>query len=105
MARFNQPEIATTHGGVTRFTNAFRFIASLNITRAFVAALAAVSARVQRAAARVRALALASSAARKERAEDEKLWNVALGDARVMADLSRALSKDGRTYRGLRAYY
>ena len=35
--------------------------------------------------------------------EDQKLWNVALQDARVMADLSRAMSRDAM--RELRSYY
>jgi hypothetical protein len=43
------------------------------------------------------------SAARKERAEDEKLWKVALTDARVMADLSRAMGQQAD--RDIRAYY
>ena len=42
------------------------------------------------------------SAARQQRIQDEKLWNVALTDARVMADISRAMSagatRDVRTY-------
>jgi len=33
-------------------------------------------------------------AARRQRREDDKLWAVALSDARVMADLSRAMSQD-----------
>lgn len=34
------------------------------------------------------------TAARRQRREDDKLWAVALSDARVMADLSRAMSQD-----------
>ncbi|QJW83294.1 hypothetical protein HK414_00675 [Ramlibacter terrae] len=45
----------------------------------------------------------ARSQARKQRAEDDKLWAVALSDARVMADLSRAMSAEA-SRRG-RAYY
>ena len=40
---------------------------------------------------------------RKAFKEDQKLWNVALQDARVMADLSRAMSRDGM--REVRGYY
>ena len=36
----------------------------------------------------------ALAAARKQRREDEKLWNLALTDARIMADLSRAMSQE-----------
>ena len=49
-----------------------------------------------------RALA-AWSAARKQRREDEKLWSLALTDARIMADLSRAMSQDA--LRDTRGYY
>jgi hypothetical protein len=42
-------------------------------------------------------------AARRERREDEKLWAVALSDARVMADLSRAMSQDA--LRDSRGYF
>ena len=42
------------------------------------------------------------AAVREQRIQDEKLWNVALTDARVMADISRAMSagasRDVRTY-------
>jgi hypothetical protein len=41
--------------------------------------------------------------ARKQRREDDRLWNVALTDARVMADLSRAMSRDAA--RDVRGYY
>ena len=34
---------------------------------------------------------------------NQKLWNIALTDARVMADLSRAMSRDGE--REVRGYY
>jgi hypothetical protein len=43
------------------------------------------------------------SAARKQAAEDEKLWNIARTDARVMADLSRAMSAAAE--RDLKVYY
>lgn len=41
--------------------------------------------------------------ARRESAEDAKLWEVALTDARVMADISRAMSRDAA--RDVRGYY
>jgi hypothetical protein len=43
------------------------------------------------------------AAARKQRIADEKLWNIALTDARVMADLSRAMSRDA--LRDTRGYF
>jgi hypothetical protein len=41
--------------------------------------------------------------ARRQKAEDRKFWDVALTDARVMADLSRAMSADAS--RDIRSYY
>ncbi len=43
------------------------------------------------------------AAARRQAAQDERLWQVALTDARVMADLSRAMSQAAE--RDVRAYY
>ncbi len=42
-------------------------------------------------------------AMRRQAAEDQKLWSIALKDARVMADISRAMSS--RAERDVRAYY
>ena len=43
------------------------------------------------------------SAVRRQDAEDQKLWDVALTDARVMADISRAMSAGAS--RDIKAYY
>ena len=43
------------------------------------------------------------AAARRQAAQDERLWQVALTDARVMADLSRAMSQAAE--HDVRAYY
>jgi chromate transport protein ChrA len=43
------------------------------------------------------------AAAQKRAAEDEQLWRLALTDARVMADISRAMSADA--VRDVKAYY
>jgi len=67
------------------------------------AAIALFAAPAKRAAAAVRAGAKRWAAARKQAAEDEKLWNLALTDARVMADISRAMSADAM--RDTKAYY
>jgi hypothetical protein len=42
--------------------------------------------------------------AHRQREEDRKLWNLALTDARVMADLSRAMSQDARSIAGSRYF-
>jgi hypothetical protein len=67
------------------------------------AALALLATPALRAAAALRPVLKRWNAARKQAAEDEKLWNVALTDARVMADISRAMSADA--VRDLKTYY
>ena len=87
MARFIHIDQSIQHGGVTRVTRGLEALGSFNITRAVVHGLAVIGAPVTRALAR-------ASAARKQRREDEKLWNLALTDARIMADLSRSMSQE-----------
>jgi hypothetical protein len=67
------------------------------------AGLALFAEPARRAGAVARKRLQAWSAARKQAAEDEKLWNVALSDARVMADLSRAMSAAAE--RDIKQYY
>jgi len=67
------------------------------------AALALMAAPAQRAAAALRASLKSWAAARREAARDELFWNVALTDARVMAEISRAMSADAA--RDVRGYY
>jgi hypothetical protein len=67
------------------------------------AALALLAAPARRVAAAVRAGLKAWAASRRQAAQDEKLWNVALTDARVMAEISRAMSADAA--RDVRGYY
>jgi hypothetical protein len=96
MARFVHIEYPAQHGGVTRITRGFAALGSFSITRAVVHGLSVLGAPVTRGLA-------AWSAARKQRREDDKLWNLALNDARIMADLSRAMSQDA--LRDARGYY
>ena len=67
------------------------------------AALALLAMPMRRAAVNLRNGLKAWKESRKAFKEDQKLWNVALQDARVMADLSRAMSRDGM--REVRGYY
>ena len=67
------------------------------------AASALLAAPARRAAAALRAGLKRWAAARRQAAQDEKFWNVALTDARVMADISRAMSADAA--RDVRGYY
>lgn len=62
-------------------------------TLAFAAlALAARPART--VVQRIRTLSRKWAAARQAALQDEKMWQIALTDARVMADISRAMSSD-----------
>lgn len=54
--------------------------------------LALMVAPARRSAARLSATIRGWSAARRQRAQDEAYWNAALADARIMADISRAMS-------------
>jgi hypothetical protein len=103
MARFIQVDYPVQHGGVTRITRGLEALASFNIAQTVLHALAVLGSPVTRAAAKARAGFAAMAAARKQRIADEKLWNIALTDARVMADLSRAMSRDA--LRDTRGYF
>lgn len=96
MARFVHIDYPAHHAGVTRVTRGFAELGNLSITRGVLAALALIGSPVTRAWS-------AWSAARKQRRADEKLWNLAMSDARIMADLSRAMSQDAK--RDVRGYY
>jgi len=67
------------------------------------AAIALLAVPARRVAAGVHAGFKRWVAARRQAAQDERLWNVALSDARVMADISRAMSADAM--RDVKAYY
>lgn len=56
------------------------------------AALALLAWPAKRAAAGIRGFFKSWKAQRHQAAQDEELWNLALSDARVMADISRAMS-------------
>ncbi|MDF1483923.1 hypothetical protein PY257_01765 [Ramlibacter sp. H39-3-26] len=67
------------------------------------AALALLNAPLRRAGGRINAGFKAWRLARKQMAEDEKTWSLALTDAHMMADISRAMSRDAR--RDVRGFY
>ena len=87
MARFVHIDYPVQHGGVTRVVRGLEALRSFSITRSALHGLSALGNPLTRAYA-------AWAEARRQRREDEKLWNLALTDARVMADLSRAMSQD-----------
>ena len=96
MARFVNSELTTQHAGVNRFTRGFEAIGHFNAVHAFLAPLALIGAPIRRTLEK-------QAQAHKQRREDQRLWDVALSDARVMADLSRAMSRDAS--RDVRGYY
>lgn len=100
MARFIQAQFPTEHAGIARVTNGLAALRSFSATRAALAGLAVIGKPIT---ARVGAAFAGWQAARKQRNEDYKLWNLALQDARIMADLSRAMSRDAA--RDVRGYY
>jgi hypothetical protein len=67
------------------------------------AALALLAAPARRATRGVRGWLRDAAAARREAKADRQLWTIAVTDARVMADISRAMSAEGS--RGVRQYY
>jgi hypothetical protein len=96
MARFVHIDYPLQHGGVTRVTQGLEALGRFSFVRGALHALAAIGAPLTRALN-------TWAAARRQRADDEKLWNLALTDARIMADLSRAMSQDAM--RDARGYY
>jgi hypothetical protein len=67
------------------------------------AGIALFATPARRAVLGLRAWWKAGAAARRQAAEDRRFWDVALTDARVMADLSRAMSAGAS--RDVRGYY
>lgn len=59
-----------------------------------LAGLSAIGAPVVRVFDQATSRLAAWKVARKQRRDDERLWNLALQDARIMADLSRAMSRE-----------
>lgn len=56
------------------------------------AGVAMLGSAVRRVAGRVREAAVAWGAARRQREQDGRLWKLALSDARIMAELNRAMN-------------
>lgn len=103
MARFENSELSIEHPGITRVSRGVEALGNFNSTHAGLAALAFIGSPIRRVAAKLGAALQKQAEARRARREDERLWNVALTDARVMADLSRAMSRDAA--RDVRGFY
>lgn len=91
MARFVNIEYSPEHPGINRVTRGLGALRQLNIVAAGLHGLALIGNPLRAAVGRW-------AAARKQRAEDRKLWDLALTDARVMADLSRAMSQEAVSF-------
>lgn len=103
MARFVQAQYPVQHEGLGRVVRGLQVLGGFSITRAGLHGLAVLGSPLTRLAAKVSAGFASLAAARRQRREDDKLWNIALTDARVMADLSRAMSRDA--LRDTRGYF
>ena len=102
MARFVHIDFPAQHGGVTRFARGFAALGSFSIAAAALHTLAVIGAPFTRAAAGAGKALATWTAARRQRQADRKLWDLALTDARVMADLSRAMTREATD---IRRYY
>jgi hypothetical protein len=67
-----------------------------------VGALALIGSPASRSMATIRRGIASWTEARRQRRADEQLWSLALSDARIMADLSRAMSQDALRGAGAR---
>jgi hypothetical protein len=93
MARFIQIDYPAQHDGLARTAAGAEAFGSL-AAQIILGVLAFIGKPVAGATTGLQRGFAAWSAARKQRRDDEKLWNLALTDARIMADLSRAMSQD-----------
>jgi hypothetical protein len=97
-----QYPVPVQHAGLNRSAAGAEAFGNLS-ANVILGLLALVGKPVTATVAAVQRGLAAWAVARKQRREDEKLWNLALTDARIMADLSRAMSQDA--VRDIRRYY
>lgn len=81
---------------IDTWTEGHLFAAWIVMWTVAFAALALLAAPAGRATAHLRTAWSRWTETRTQAAEDEKLWDVALSDARVMADIGRAMASDAR---------
>jgi hypothetical protein len=107
MARFVNVHYPAQHGGVARLEQTADTLRGQNAAHALdviFGGLSAVGSPLVRLASRARSGFAAWREESRQREEDRKLWNLALTDARVMADLSRAMSQEARSVEGSRYF-
>lgn len=88
---------------IDTWTEGHLLVAWIALWTVAFAALALLAVPARTAVRALRTSWRAAMLARRQAREDRKLWDVALIDARVMADISRAMS--AHASRDLRAYY
>jgi hypothetical protein len=87
MSHFVHIDYPARHPGVARIERAVRLFRQAHPFKFVVHALALLGSPFRRGYDRW-------AEARRQAREDDKLWNLALTDARVMADLSRAMGAE-----------
>jgi hypothetical protein len=88
---------------VDTWTEGHLFAAWVVLWTVAFAGLGLLAAPARRAVQGVRGTWARATVARRQAAQDRELWALALTDARVMAELSRAMSRD--SLRDVRGYY
>jgi hypothetical protein len=88
---------------IDTWTEGHLFTAWVVLWTVAFAALGLFAAPARRAVHSARLTFSRVATARRQAAQDRELWALALTDARVMAELSRAMSRDG--LRDVRGYY
>lgn len=94
MTRLVPSPPSVPQGTIVRRTRGIGSFGRITALGALLYLLAALGQQVVRAAARLQRVFAAWAERRREREQDRKLWELALSDSRVMADLV-ALRQDG----------
>ena len=103
MSRFVHVEYPAQHPGIARAARTAETVKGFHLGQGALHLLALVGAPVARLAARTRVAYAAWAESRRQSEQDRQMWEVALRDARVMADLSRAMSAEALD--SLKKYY
>jgi hypothetical protein len=91
--------LVVANQAIDTWTEGYLFAAWIVLWTVAFAGLALLAAPAARCVAGLRAAAARRAATRRQAAQDEALWDIALSDARVMADIGRAMAADGERSR------
>ena len=103
MSRVVHVEYPAQHPGIARAARTAETVKSFHLGQGALHLLALVGEPVARLAGRARVAYGAWAERRRQAEQDRQMWEVALRDARVMADLSRAMSAEALD--SLKKYY